>query len=166
MRRTSLETSQEAIDTNQTARQHGAQLSIDEFDILAKCLSVGVIDAATECQAPGRPTERSESESAFPGGSRATSVVFARLSDYRSTLSRLRGLVVPRMADWCAVHLEGNDAHEMPLADVGPAKVELLRSICQRNPLPQDSPHGYPSVVRTGEPQTYIHRSSRRSPKT
>jgi signal transduction histidine kinase/ActR/RegA family two-component response regulator len=182
-RLTSLQMSQDAIDTNETARQHGeqrwalnydlealireygilrhcilltakeegTQLSVDEFDILAKCLSVGVSEAVTEYikyrDAQSRAQRANLQFLAETGQLLSSSL------DYRSTLSRLTGLLVPRIADWCAVHLEGQHAHETPLAHVDPSKLELLRRIYQRYPLPKDSPHGYPAVVRSGEPQ-------------
>ncbi|HLK40707.1 MAG TPA: ATP-binding protein, partial [Polyangiaceae bacterium] len=57
------------------------------------------------------------------------------------------------MADWCAVHLEDRGNHAMPIAHVDPAKVEILRTLHERYPLPRDSPYGYPAVLRTGEAQ-------------
>src|SRR5690606_6392548 len=73
--------------------------------------------------------------------------------DYRSTLSRLTRLIIPRLADWCAVHLEGGSLEDMPIAHVDPAKADLVREVYRRFPLPSDSVHGYPQVLRTGLPQ-------------
>jgi signal transduction histidine kinase/CheY-like chemotaxis protein len=182
-RLTSLRMSQDAIDTNQTARQHGeqrwalnydleavireygilrhcmlltakeagAQLSIDDFDILAKCLSVGVTEAATE-YIRYRDAQLNAQKGRLQFLAEAGQLLSSSL-DYRSTLNRLTALLVPRIADWCVVHLEGQDAHEMPLAHADPAKAGLLRRIYQHHPLPEDSPHGYPAVARTGEPR-------------
>jgi signal transduction histidine kinase/CheY-like chemotaxis protein len=183
----SLQQSQDAIDTNQTARQHGeqrwaleydlealireygilrhcilqtlkeagAQLSIDEFDVLAKCLSVGVSEAATE-YIRYRDAQFDAQRSNLQFLAEAGQLLSSSL-DYRSTLSRLTGLLVPRIADWCAVHLEDRGAHEMPVAHVDPAKLELLRRIYQLHPLPKDSPHGHAAVMRTGEPEFLSH---------
>lgn len=57
------------------------------------------------------------------------------------------------MADWCAVHLEGNGTAEMPFAHVDPAKVAILRTLYERYPSPNNSSHGYRAVVRSGEAQ-------------
>jgi signal transduction histidine kinase/ActR/RegA family two-component response regulator len=182
-RLTSLQTSQDAVDTNHTARQHGEQRwalnydlealireygilrhcilqvakeagvqpSIDEYDILAKCLSVGVTEATAE-YIKYRDAQFNAQKSNLQFLAEAGQLLSSSL-DYRSTLSRLMGLLVPRIADWCAVHLDDHGAQEMPLAHADPTKAELLRRIYQRYPLPKDSPHGYPAVVRTGEPQ-------------
>lgn len=175
--------SQDAVDVSPTARLHGEQrwslgydlealireygvlrhcileaakeaelsISIDEFDILAKCLSVGVAEAVTEYVAyrDGQvAAQRASLEFLAEAGQLLTSSL-----DYRSTLSRLTSLIVPRMADWCAVHLEGADKDAMPIAHADPAKLETLRAIYRHYALPIDSPHGHPAVVRTGEPQ-------------
>jgi signal transduction histidine kinase/ActR/RegA family two-component response regulator len=72
--------------------------------------------------------------------------------DFRSTLSRLTTLLVPRLADFCAVHVEGVSAEEMPLSHADPAKLVLLRELYTRFPLPADSAKAHPGVMRTGEP--------------
>ena len=179
----SIRMSQDAIDTSETARRHGEQrwslgydlealireygvlrhcivltakeagvsLSVDEFDILAKCLSVGVAEAATE-YATYRDAQLDAQRANLEFLADAGQLLSSSL-DYRSTLSRLMRLLVPRMADWCAIHLEGSGNHEMPIAHVDPAKVEILRTLYEGYPLPSDSPHGYPAILRTGEPQ-------------
>ena len=134
-----------------TAKEAGASISIDEFDILAKCLSVGVSEAATE-YAKYRDAQLDAQKANLEFLAEAGQLVSSSL-DYRSTLSRLTGLLVPRLADWCAVAIEGIGNHEMPIAHVDPAKVELLRTIYELHPLPSHSPHSYEAVVRSGEPQ-------------
>jgi signal transduction histidine kinase/CheY-like chemotaxis protein len=178
-----IRASQDAVDTSQTARQHGSQrwslgydlqavireygilrhcilqtateeglqLSNDEFDVLAKCLSVGVAEAATE-YAAFRDAELNARNLQLEFLAEAGNLLTSSL-DYRSTLRHLTSLVVPRLADWCAVQLAGSGADDMALAHVDPTKVEVLREIFRRYPLPPDSPHGYPHVMRTGEPQ-------------
>ncbi len=138
----------------QAAKEAEVPVSIDEFDVLAKCLSVGVAEAATEYikhRDEQLDVERSQLEFLAEAGQLLTSSL-----DYRSTLGRLTGLVVPRIADWCAVHIDGVEVTKMPLAHVDPAKVGILRDIYERFPLPADSPHGYPRVVRTGEPELVV----------
>lgn len=133
-----------------SAKKAGALLTIDEFDVLAKCLSVGVAEAVTE-YVGYRDQELGVQRANLQFLGEAGELLSSSL-DYRSTLHRLTGLVVPRLADWCAVHVEGDDIEDLPLAHVDDAKVETLRDLYRRFPLPSDSPHGYPHVARTGEP--------------
>jgi signal transduction histidine kinase/ActR/RegA family two-component response regulator len=178
-----LRLSQDAIDSSATARQHGEQrwdlgydlqslireygvlrhciiatakegglvLSMDEFDVLARCLSVGVAEAATE-YVKYRDGQLNVQRANLEFLAEAGQILSSSL-DYRFTLNRLTGLIVPRLADWCAVHLDGTDVDQMPLAHVDPLKVPLLRDLYRRFPLPSDSPYGHPHVTRTGAPQ-------------
>jgi signal transduction histidine kinase/CheY-like chemotaxis protein len=175
--------SQDAIDTSETARAHGEQrwslgydlealireygvlrhcviaaakeenvrISVDEFEILAKCLSVGVAEAAT-AYAAYRDEELRAERANLAFLAEAGQLLGSSL-DYRSTLSRLTSLIVPRLADCCVIHLEGTDAQEAPTAHVDPARVELVRELYRRFPSPPDSAHGYPAVLRTGQPE-------------
>lgn len=180
-----LRFSQDAADTSTTARQHGGQrwslgydlealireygilrhciietakesqvsISLDEFDVLAKCFSVGVAEAATayiEYRDAQLEAQRANLEFLAEAGQLLTSSL-----DYRSTLSRLTGLLVPRLADWCVVDLEDNGRDDMPIAHVDPAKVEIIREIYRRYPIPEDAAYGYPHLLRTGEPQLF-----------
>jgi signal transduction histidine kinase/CheY-like chemotaxis protein len=182
-RREGLRMSQDAVDTSETARRHGeqrwtlgydlegltreygvlrhcilqtakeerTQLSIDEFDVLAKCLSVGVSEAAkeyTKYRDEQLDAERASLEFLAEAGQLLSSSL-----DYRSTINRLTGLVVPRLADWCIVHIEGNEADHMPIAHIDPAKIEVLREIYRRYPASGSSPHGFARIVRTGAPE-------------
>jgi len=183
MRSQGVRMSQDAVDTSETARRHGeqrwnlgydlealireygvlrhgiietakatrARLSIDDFDVLAKCLSVGVAQAATEYvkyRDKQLNAQRANIEFLAEAGQ-----LLASSLDYRSTLSRLTALIVPRLADCCAIYLEGTRADDMPIAHVDPAKTELAREIYLLFPAPPDSPHGLPATLRTGVPQ-------------
>jgi signal transduction histidine kinase/CheY-like chemotaxis protein len=173
----------DAVDTSKTARQHGGQrwvlgydlqavvreygvlrhcilqmakasgllLTMDEFDVLARCLSVGVAEAVTEY------VKHSDAQMA---SRRATLEFLAEAGqllssslDYRFTLTRLTGLIVPRLADWCSVHIQGVGVDATPIAHVDPARAEVLRDMYRRFPLPDDAPYGAPYVLRTGEAQ-------------
>ena len=133
-----------------TAKTLGAQLSIDEFDVIAKCLSVGVAEAATE-YAKQRDEQLNLQKANLEFLAEAGQLLSSSL-DPRSTLRRLTGLLVPRMADWCAVHVEGQSVEDMPILHVDPAKVEVIRDIYRRYPQASGSPDGYGQVVRTGDP--------------
>jgi signal transduction histidine kinase/ActR/RegA family two-component response regulator len=170
----------EGSQTNETARQHGEQrwglgydletlileygvlrhcilqitkesavtMSLEDFDALAKCLSVGVAEAASE-YIKYRDRERDEQRKGLEFLAEAGQLLASSL-DYRSTLSRLMGLLVPRMADWCAIHLETSD-EEMPVLHVDAPKTEVLRELYRRFPPRADGAHGHRRVVATGE---------------
>jgi signal transduction histidine kinase len=133
------------------ARDEGLQLSTDDFDVLAKCLNVGVSEAATE-YVKFRDAQLSVQRGNLEFLAEAGQLLSSSL-DYRSTLSRLTGLLVPRMADWCAIHLDGTSDEELPIAHVDPTKLEVLRTLYRRFPPDVDFPHGHLHVVRTGEAQ-------------
>lgn len=131
-----------------TAKDVGAVPTVDEQDVLAKCLNVGVAEAAAAYtrQRNGEvAAQRERLEFLAEAGQLLSSSL-----DYRSTTSRLTRLLVPRMADWCAIHLEGVDEADMPIAHVDPKKLELLRGLYVEFP-PVSSPDGHLEVMRTGE---------------
>jgi GAF domain-containing protein len=75
--------------------------------------------------------------------------------DYRETLATIANLVVPRLADWCAVDLvvedgEGRRFDRVAVAHVDPAKVRLARQLLERYPADPTAETGVPQVVRTG----------------
>ncbi|MDP8987393.1 MAG: SpoIIE family protein phosphatase [Actinomycetota bacterium] len=82
------------------------------------------------------------------------SAVMSESLDYEATLTRLAELVVPRLADWCVVHLalDGDTIRPVVVAHTDPAKAELLRELQRRYPLDPDAPVGPGVVVRTRRP--------------
>ena len=103
------------------ASEAGANLSINEFDVLAKCLHVGVAEAAAAYTAHRDEEHRAQHrklELLAESGQLLSSSF-----DYRSTLARLMALLVPQLADWCVLHLSGSPAHELVIAHVNPDKV-------------------------------------------
>jgi PAS domain S-box-containing protein len=85
------------------------------------------------------------------------SAILAESLDYEVTLSRVAGLAVPHIADWCAVDLVGADGvvRRVALAHADPAKVRLLEDLEQEYPLDQSAAFGMPNVLRTGRPEFY-----------
>lgn len=74
--------------------------------------------------------------------------------DISETLQQAAGLVVPGLADWCAVDLIDDEEHTARLvavAHVDPAKVAWARRLRERNPVDLDDEEGVARVVRTGE---------------
>jgi signal transduction histidine kinase/ActR/RegA family two-component response regulator len=159
-----LRGSQDAVDGSMTARQHGeqrwslgydlgalireygvlrhcifeiaksedAQPGIDEIDVLAKCLSVGVAEAAT-AYIEHRDSEATSHRGRLEFLVQAGKILSSSL-DHRSTLGALTRLLVPGVADWCAVHLEGTDVEDMHIVHVDPAKAAAVRDLCRRSP--------------------------------
>jgi signal transduction histidine kinase/PAS domain-containing protein len=87
---------------------------------------------------------------------RATDLLTASL-DLDQRLADLAQLVVPDLADWCAIHLvdaEGKPK-QVAVAHVDPAKVRWARELNRRYPPRADAPTGVPNVLRTGEPELY-----------
>ena len=75
--------------------------------------------------------------------------------DADETLQRVARLVVPRMADWCAIELpdERGELEQVALAHVDPALVETARVLRERWPPRPDTPSSPYEVLRTGEAQ-------------
>jgi signal transduction histidine kinase/CheY-like chemotaxis protein len=132
------------------ANEAGAHdLSSDESEALAKCLGVGIAEAVDE-YVTYRDEQLNEQKTNLEFLVQAGELLSSSL-DYRSTLSRLTGLLIPRVADWCVVHLAGTAVDEIPIAHVDPAKVEILRDMYRRYSMLTDSPYGYPQVRQTGQ---------------
>lgn len=72
--------------------------------------------------------------------------------DYHATLSRLVQMVVPDLADWCAVDMldEGGTLRRLAVAHPDPEKVELAWKLHERYPPHPDAPHGVSQVLRSG----------------
>lgn len=68
-------------------------------------------------------------------------------------MHRLAGLVVPDIADWCAVHLvRDGRVEQVAVAHADPAKVAHVTALQERYPPDPDAPHGAIQVARTGVP--------------
>ena len=84
------------------------------------------------------------------------SEVLASSLDYETTLTQLAQIVVPQLADWCAVHIvEGGQPRQLAVAHVDPTKVEWARELNRRYPPRPDAPTGVPNVLRTRRPEIY-----------
>lgn len=179
-RLTGPRTTLEAVDLKATAREHGEQrwhlgydlggvvreygillqvvleaarganlaLSNDEFALLSRYINVGVASATTEYVDWQQQQQRSR-QADLEFLSEAAGVLGSSL-DYRSTLSRLTRLLVPRLADFCVVELDGVALEDTPLAHVDPGKVALMRELLRGFPQPDGLP-SHAAVVRTGE---------------
>jgi signal transduction histidine kinase len=131
------------------ARASGPSLTIDEFDVLAKCLNVGLAEAVAE-YTRYRDDQLKAERSRLEFLSRAGALLSSSL-DYPSTLMRLAKLIVPELADWCVVHVEGLDVETMPIAHVNSSQVATLRDVFRRFPLTEEGMYGYPAVLKSGD---------------
>ncbi|MBL8743152.1 MAG: PAS domain-containing protein, partial [Myxococcales bacterium] len=71
--------------------------------------------------------------------------------DATATMQRIANQLVPALADYCTIFLRDGDTTKlMALAHADPEKLPILRQSLLQYPLPDDVPHGYPAVIRTG----------------
>ncbi len=83
---------------------------------------------------------------------KATDVLTSSL-DYETTLKTLASLMVPEVADWCAVDIadeEGGPHRRLAVAHKDPAKVELAHELRRRFP-PDPKTDTVTRVIRTGQ---------------
>jgi len=77
--------------------------------------------------------------------------------EYEATLTAIARLVVPRLADWCAVQIAGEDGVVTPVAitHTDPAKEAWARELTERYPSDPTAATGVPRVLRTGQADLY-----------
>jgi len=99
-------------------------------------------------------TERKRAEYALEFIAEAGRMLSSSL-DYESTLQTVARLAVPDVADWCAVHVVGEDGtpEQVAAAHADPAKVEWALELLQRYAPDPAAPRGVPHVIRTGTPE-------------
>ena len=85
------------------------------------------------------------------------SASFASSLDYERTLANVAQAAVPRIADWCAVHMRDPDGkiRFVATAHADPGKLALAQMLQERYPDDRESPFGMPAVLRTGTPLLY-----------
>lgn len=69
------------------------------------------------------------------------------------TLENIARIAVPRVADWCTIHLENDQGEILPVATAhsDPELVELARAAQMRWSVKRDSADGVAMVLRTGQ---------------
>jgi PAS domain S-box-containing protein len=79
--------------------------------------------------------------------------VLASSLDYRKTLAAVAVAAVPRIADWCAVHVLEHDGslRELAIAHLDPIRLKLARELQERYPPHPKARTGPQRVVRTGK---------------
>lgn len=76
--------------------------------------------------------------------------------DYRETLAAVARLVVPRLADWCAIQmLDGDELVNVAVTHHDPAKVQWAEQMSGRYPTDMSATTGAPNVIRTGQSELY-----------
>jgi signal transduction histidine kinase len=82
--------------------------------------------------------------------------LLANSLDYKTTLSSVARLIVPRFADWCMIDMLEEDRSIVRLAVVqaDPSKRTLAEDL-KRRPIDPNDPYGAPRVVRTGRSELY-----------
>jgi PAS domain S-box-containing protein len=75
--------------------------------------------------------------------------------DHHRTLRHVAQLVVPRLADWCAVDVREEDGtiRQVAVAHANPDKVKWALELREKYPPDPDAPTGAPNVIRTGRPE-------------
>jgi len=98
--------------------------------------------------------DRKRAEEALRFLAEASEVLSSSL-DYRETLTSVARLAVPRLADWCAVDMIGEDGsfERLAVAHQDPEKVALAYELQKRYPPDPDASYGLLNVLRTGEPE-------------
>lgn len=72
--------------------------------------------------------------------------------DYERTLSEVVGMAVPRLADWCVLHLlEEGSIKLAAVAHRDPAKEQLAWQLERAHPLESEVPVGPARVIATGD---------------
>jgi PAS domain S-box-containing protein len=85
------------------------------------------------------------------------SASLASTLDYENTLAQVAQAAVPRIADWCVVHMceAPGSIRAVATAHCDPAKVTIARELQARFPEDPDSLIGVPAVIRSGTPLLY-----------
>ncbi len=131
----------------EVAKAEQAPLDPDEADLLSRYLNLGVASATAEYVRASE--ERLKARQADLEFLCEAGELLSSSLDSQSTLARLTRLLVPRLADYCVVHLDGYTADEIPIAHVDPAKLEVLREILRC--FPPEGAHSHTEAVRTGQ---------------
>jgi GAF domain-containing protein/anti-sigma regulatory factor (Ser/Thr protein kinase) len=76
--------------------------------------------------------------------------------DYRTTLRNVAHLAVPRLADWCVVHVvDGDELPALGLAHVDPARLAEATELQERYPVRPGEDGVVQQVIRTGESRLF-----------
>ena len=101
-------------------------------------------------------TDKKRAEETIHYLTRASEILSSSL-EYEKTVQSLADLIVPRLADWCAVDLVEDADHirRIAVAHVDPAKVAWAHELNDRYPVKLSDPRGLGNVLRTGRSELY-----------
>src|SRR5438046_740506 len=87
------------------------------------------------------------------------SELLASSLDYETTLVSLARLAVPRLADWCTVHILDEDGllQQLAVEHIDSQKIAWAYELQRDYPPDPDAPTGLHNVVRTGASEIYSH---------
>ena len=73
--------------------------------------------------------------------------------DYEKTLANLTTIAVPKISDWCSVHVfdATGRLQELAVAHKDPEKIKWARELGRRYPPDIEAPYGHGLVLRTGQ---------------
>lgn len=83
--------------------------------------------------------------------------VLASSLDFETTLKSVAKLAVPRLADWCVIHMtdENGGLRQLAVAHQDPNLSRWARKLGQRYPPNLDAPRGLGRVLRSGKPEVF-----------
>ena len=79
-------------------------------------------------------------------------------STVREVMINVTRRSVPRLGDWCTIHVvdeRGRSAPDVEVAHVDPEMVRYARELQTRFPYDPEAPNGVPAVIRTGVTEFY-----------
>jgi PAS domain S-box-containing protein len=87
--------------------------------------------------------------------------VLASSLDYQTTLSSLVYLTVPRLADWCSIHIleEDGSVQQVATAHIDPDKVAWAEAFRRKYPINLNADTGVAQVLRSGQSELYPYIS-------
>ena len=101
-------------------------------------------------------TDKKRAEETIHYLTRASEILSSSL-EYEKTVQSVADLLVPRLADWCAVDVVDapDRIKRIAVAHVDPAKVAWADELNERYPVRLSEPIGLGNVLRTGKPELY-----------
>src|ERR1043166_6424563 len=135
---------------------HFTEAELDVPSAIAN-LSASAIGTSELYQAQRRSREEAEAASRRSAFLAEATGVLASPLHYEQTLSSLRLLAVPHVADWCAVDVLDADGvlRRLAVAHVDPEKIVWARELERRSPTDPESPRGAPNLGATGRSELY-----------
>jgi PAS domain S-box-containing protein len=88
-------------------------------------------------------------------------VVLSNPLDFETRLSHVAQVVVPDLADWCAIDMLDADGtlRRLTVVHIDPAKVALAHELYRRYPPQPDDPNSLYAVLRSGQSRFYPYLS-------